>query len=290
MGTHRLNSSRPVWITGAGGLIGSHLLRLSFEFAPGILMHGLSRQELDLTDFAVVRRRFQRDRPQLVIHCAALTKTVHCEEDPVLARKLNVEATATLCELVAEVPFVFFSSDMVFDGRRGNYDESAAVNPIGVYGQTKAAAERIVLANPMHTVIRTSLNGGVSPSGDRGFNEEMRRAWQSGRVLRLFIDEFRCPTPAIVTARAVWELVMQNCAGLYHVAGSEKLSRWEIGQLVAARWPELHPKIEPATAKDYVGAPRPADTSLNCGKVQGLLSFRLPKLTQWLADHPEEPF
>jgi dTDP-4-dehydrorhamnose reductase len=118
----------------------------------------------------------------------------------------------------------------------------------------------------------------------------MRRAWQSGQTLRLFTDEFRCPIPAVVTARAVWELVTQNCAGIYHVVGSEKLSRLQIGQLVAARWPGLHPRIEPASAKDFAGASRPADTSLDSGKAQKLLSFRLPKLTQWLADHPEEAF
>jgi dTDP-4-dehydrorhamnose reductase len=152
------------------------------------------------------------------------------------------------------------------------------------------AAERIVLANPRHWVIRTSLNGGTSPTGDRGFNEQLRRAWQVGQRLKLFTDEFRCPIPAAVTARAVWELVSQNQRGLFHVAGSERLSRWQIGQLIAARWPQLSPKFEPVSLKECQGVPRAPDTSLNCGKAQQLLSFPLPGLTDWLTTHLEEPF
>ena len=281
-------TSKPlVWITGAGGLIGSHLLRT----APGdVQAVGLARAQLDLTDFAAVDRAFRAARPQCVIHCAALSKSPACQENPALARRLNVEVTAHLAGLAADIPFVFFSTDLMFDGLRGNYDESAAPNPLSVYAETKVEAERVVLTNPRHTVIRTSLNGGASPTGDRGFNEEMRRAWQGGRTLTLFTDEFRCPLPAAVTARAVWELVAANQPGLYHLAGAARLSRWEIGKLVAARCPELEPRLQPGSLREYRGAPRSPDCSLNCAKIQRLLSFPLPGLDEWLAANPHEPF
>lgn len=280
----------PTWITGAHGLIGNYLVQTAANHAPGEHVIGLTREQVDLTDSAAVRRLFQEQQPKFIIHCAALSKSPACQANPGLAYKLNVELTAQLAELAAEIPFFFFSTDLVFDGSQGNYDESAAVNPLNIYAETKAAAEKIVLANPKHTVIRTSLNGGTSPTGDRGFNEEMRRAWQEGKTLNLFTDEFRSPIPAIVTARAVWELAAQNQPGLYHLAGSERLSRWRIGELLAARWPQLNPKIQPASLKDYQGAPRSPDTSLNCAKIQKLLSFPLPSLTKWLAENPEEVF
>jgi dTDP-4-dehydrorhamnose reductase len=75
--------------------------------------------------------------------------------------------------------------------------------------------------------------------------------------------------------------VNQRATGLYHVAGAERLSRWQIGQLLAALSPELKPNLEPASIKDYQGPLRPADTSLNCEKAQSLLSFRLPKFSEW---------
>ena len=139
-------------------------------------------------------------------------------------------------------------------------------------------------------MLRLSLNGGTSPGANRGFNEQMRRSWAAGQTLRLFTDEFRSPISAAVTARAIWELADRGAPGLYHLAGTERLSRWQIGQLLAKRWPELHPRIEAASLKEYAGAPRPPDTSLNCAKVQKLLSFPLPGLTEWLAAHPHEVF
>lgn len=283
--------TRPLaWITGAGGLIGNCLVQAATAAAPGWQARGLTREELDLTDEAAVRAAFERDRPALVIHCAAMSRSTDCQADPALARRVNVDMTGFLARLAGGIPFVFFSTDLVFDGREGNYEEAAAVNPLSVYAETKAVAEQEVLSNPGHTVVRTSLNGGTSPRGDRGFNEEIRRAFRAGRALRLFTDEFRCPIPAEVTARAVWELVGRDCPGLYHLAGAERLSRWQIGELLAHRWPELRPKVEAGSLRDYSGAPRPPDTSLNCERLQSLLSFRLPGLTRWLEDHPDVVF
>jgi dTDP-4-dehydrorhamnose reductase len=279
-----------VWITGAGGLIGGYLVRTAAEFAPDASVVGLTRPKLDLLDFPAVRAEFQRQRPQLVFHCAALSKTAECQTNPALARKLNLELTALLADLAADIPLVFFSTDLVFDGRTGHYRETAQPNPLGVYAETKAAAEPIILANPKHIVLRTSINGGASSTGDRGFNEDLRRAWQAGRTPKLFTDEFRSPISAQVTARAAWELAVRRQAGLFHVAGRERLSRWQIGQLLAARWPRLNPRIEPASLKEYRGAPRSPDTSLECAKVQAILSFPLPGLTEWLAAHPAEEF
>lgn len=280
------------WITGAGGLIDHALLQTAPASAPNLQVIGLTRPDLDLTDFDAVEARFRIDRPDMLIHCAAVSRSTVCEADPDLARRLNVDVTAHLAGLAASIPFVLLSSDLVFDGRDGHYDESARPNPLSVYGSSKAAAETAVLAVPhrRHYVIRTSLNGGTSPTGDRGFNEEMRRAWQAGRTLRLFTDEFRSPIPAIVTARAIWELVQQAPPGLYHVAGAQRLSRWDIGRLVAARWPQLRPRIEPASLKEYQGAPRPPDTSLDCSRALAFLSFPLPGLGPWLESNTDIPF
>jgi len=250
----------------------------------------LTRAQLDLLDFDAVRREFQKDQPRLVIHCAGMTGIVEVQANPTLARRVNIEVTKLLSELAAEIQFVFFSSDLVFDGRKGNYVETDAVNPIHVYGETKAAAEQIVLKNPRHLVVRTSITGGISHAGNRGFNEQLRRAWTAGQKMKLFTDEFRCPIFAGETARAVWELATQNRAGLFHVVGAERLSRWQIGQLLAGRWPELKANIEPGSARDFPGPPRAPDTSLNISQVQKILSVPLPGLSEWLAANQDEKF
>jgi dTDP-4-dehydrorhamnose reductase len=282
-------NERVAWVTGAGGLIGSHLVRSSSQFATGWRVIPISRKELDLENYGSVTRAFEVQKPALILHCAALSRAAACQMDPDRAVRLNVLVTRHLCELAQAIPFIFFSTDLVFDGRKGRYVETDPVHPLSVYAETKAEAERLVLRNPRHTVLRVALNTGTSPTGDRSFTEDMRRAWGHGETLKLFTDEFRCPIPAIVTARAVWELVARNQPGLYHLGGGERLSRWEIGQLVAKRWRDLTARMEATSIRDFTGPPRPADTSLVCAKIQALLSFRLPGLTRWLEENPGEP-
>jgi len=278
------------WITGAGGLIGNCLVQTSRTGAPASSVIGLTRHQLDLLDFGAVRHRFKQEKPSLVIHSAAMTKSPACQQQPELTRKVNVEVTRMLAGLAAEATFVFFSTDLIFDGRKGDYVETDALNPLSVYAETKVAAEAIVAEHPKHLIIRTSLNGGRSPTGDRGFNEELVRAWQAGEVVNLFEDEFRSPIAATETARAVWELIQSGATGVYHVAGAERLSRLQIGELLVARWTSLKPRINRTSLKTYAGPPRSPDTSLNCAKAQKLLSFALPGLTDWLAANPNEPF
>jgi dTDP-4-dehydrorhamnose reductase len=279
-----------VWITGAGGLIGNYLARTASQAAPNRRVTALTRPDLDLADYEAVRRHFAREKPSLVIHCAALSRSPDCQANPAKARQLNVEVTANLAGLAADIPFVFFSTDLVFDGREGNYDETFPVNPLSVYAQTKVAAEQIVMSNPRHTVIRTSLNGGKSPTGDRGFNEQLRHAWEAGKTMTLFTDEFRCPIAAALTAQTVWRLVLADSPGLFHLAGGERMSRWQIGELLAARYQSLNPRFVPGSAADYPGAPRSPDTSLNCSKIENLLSLQLPGLKDWLTANPHQEF
>jgi dTDP-4-dehydrorhamnose reductase len=262
------------------------LVRSAAESAPGQQVRGLTHSDLELTDSVTVMARFKHERPRAVIHCAALSQSTACQANPALARRVNVEATALLAELAADIPLIFFSTDLVFDGRSGQYTESAQVNPLSVYAETKVEAERVVLQNPRHTVVRTSLNGGPSPSGIRGFDEQIRHAWEKSQTLRLFTDEFRSPIPASITARAVWELLAMNRPGVYHIAGAERMSRWQIGQLLASLWPDIKPKMEATSLKEYSGAPRSPDTSLNCDKVQRLLSFPLPRFSEWVTSRP----
>jgi dTDP-4-dehydrorhamnose reductase len=276
------------WVTGAGGLIGNYLVRTAARFAPEWRALPIVREQLDLADFAAVDRAFHTGKAKLIIHCAALSRNAACQADPLLAAKLNVDVTGHLCELAEGIPLIFFSTDLVFDGSKGNYVESDPVHPLSVYAETKARAEDRVLQNPRHTVVRVSLNAGVSPTGNRSFTEEMRRGWERGETLKLFTDEYRCPIPATVTARAVWELVKRRQPGLYHLGGSERLSRWEIGRLLANRWPGIRASIEPALSRDFPGPPRPLDTSLDCSKIQALLSFPLPGLAEWLANNTDD--
>jgi dTDP-4-dehydrorhamnose reductase len=271
-----------VVVTGAAGLIGHYVVKSAARWAPGREVHGLTRADLDLTDHAAVERIWQRINPHAVIHCAALSRTKDCEQNPELARRINVDATAHLAQLSKDIPFIFLSSGEVFDGRQGRYREEDAVNPVNFYGKTKIEAERLVLENPRHTVLRIVLTAGISLYGDRSFVEDMCRTAKSGKSMTLYADEFRCPLPAGVIARAVWEAAGKIVPGLYHLGGRERLSRWDIGQALLPWYPELQGRLVEGSARSHAGAPRPADLSLNCEKIQTVLSFPIPGFRSWL--------
>ena len=277
------------WITGAGGLIGSHIVRAAAVHAPNWRVRGLTRSDFDLTDFPEVQRQFEADLPQLVIHCAAMSDPTVCETQYTHTRLVNREATFYLSGLAQDIPMIFFSSDLVFDGKHGNYTEQDEPSPLTFYAQTKAEAEALVLANLLHSVVRTTLTAGKSPNSDRGIEEQLRLRWAKGDTVKLFIDEYRCPIPAEVTARGIWELALAKRPGLYHLAGSQRLSRLEIGQAIAAIRPEWNPKIESCSLRDYAGPPRAPDTSLDCGKLQQILSFPLTGLREWLVSRATQP-
>lgn len=272
------------WVTGAAGLIGGTLTR-----SPGVPLGwevvALHRGNLELTDFAAVERQFDRDRPLALIHCAAMSRSPQCQLEPAKARQWNVEVTRHLAELFAGRRMLFLSTDLVFDGQRGGYGEESAVRPLSIYAETKVEAEQWVLRDPRHLVVRTSLNHGWSVTGDRGFNEEMVQAWRLGRTLKLFRDEHRSPIPAEHTARALWELLGKECRGILHVAGSQRLSRWEIGCALASSLGDagFPCPMEPGSLREYNGAPRPPDTSLDSSRAQALLGFRIPGYADWLA-------
>ncbi len=262
-------------------MIGSALMA-SRGLPRGWVAVGLGRRMLDLADAGAVAARFREERPDAVIHCAAMSRTGDCQRDPGAARVSNVEVTRGLAGLFEGKPMVFLSTDLVFDGEGAPYGEGARTNPLMVYGETKVEAERVVLEDPGHLVVRTSINHGRSPTGDRGFNEEMERAWATGRRLDLFVDEYRCPIGAEVTARALWRLLEVGATGIVHVAGAQRLSRWEIGRLVAGGDARREALIGEASVRAHVGMRRPADTTLDIRRAQGLMGFELPGYEEWL--------
>ena len=279
------SGSKLLWVTGTGGLIGSHILDMAPAELPGWTVRGLSRANLDLLDETAVCEQFKRDSPSAIIHCAALSRSPACQADPALANALNVKVPSLLSKLTRDVGslLLLFSTDLVFDGTKGDYREDDSPNPLSVYGETKAEAESIVARAPSHIILRTSLNAGRSPTGDRSFVEETVNAWRQGRQMNLFVDEYRCPIAADETARAACGAIRKDLRGTYHLAGREKLSRHEIGALLADSLGFSSNLIRATTLASYSGPPRPRDTSLNCDRLASALGLAMPSFREWAA-------
>jgi len=278
-----------IWITGARGLIGNYIFQKIKSSYQQLQPVPLYREKLDLTVKSEVERFFSTHPPDAIIHCAALSRSEQCRKNPELAFKINVAATEQLSKLAKSIPLIFLSSDLVFDGKAGNYSEEDKPNPTNIYGKTKYLAEQIVLTNKLHTVVRTSLNYGFSLDGNRSFNEVMVNQWIEGKTLQLFKDEYRSPIPSSILAECIVKILEENLTGIFHICGTKKLSRYEIGLLIAKRLQIEDAKINPISVKDYTAEPRPLDTSLNCEKIQKTLNIALPEFSKWIEKQPLEP-
>lgn len=279
---------RTICVTGTGGLIAGYIARdLILQHDCKYTFHFPTRQVLDLTSKPQMEKYFREIMPDVIIHCAALSNNPACEKNPELTQLINVECCRWICDLCPEAWICHFSTDLVFNGLDGQYTEESPISPIGKYAESKAQAESIVLKHPKSCIIRTSLNGGTSATGDRGFNEKMRVGWAAGHSIKLFVDEYRNPIPAEITSKAVLDMMSHQLTGIFHLCGSEKLSRYEIGDLIARRWPGLNPKIVPGSIKDYSGPPRSPDCTMSCKKLQPYLHFSLPGLNEFLSSNPD---
>jgi dTDP-4-dehydrorhamnose reductase len=266
-------------LTGASGQLGAYLLREGSRRGDPIVawsgsqrgdMFGCTLRPVDLTDAETVAMAFREARPDVVIHTAALAGVADCHRQPARAKQINNRGSDLLAELAdhARARFIHVSTDMVFDGERGHYQEEDAVGPLSVYGRTKAEAERAVLTRPRTLVVRLSLLFGPSLGGGRRtFFDEQTAALREGRPLALFHDEWRTPLSLLAAARGLLDLAASDAVGLLHIGGPERLSRLEMGLRLAA---SLGYKPDGIVSVSRLSAravePRPRDLSLNCSK------------------------
>jgi dTDP-4-dehydrorhamnose reductase len=264
-------------ITGAGGLLGAYLLRetanrddiVAWGGPRGGERFGISLRPIDLTDATEVADAFRSDRPDVILHAAALARVADCWREPERARLVNTAGTQTLARLAAGagVRLVHVSTDLVFDGENAPYHEGDAATPVSVYGGTKRAAEEATLSVPRSAVVRVSLLYGPSLHGRPSFFDEQVSALRAGRPVTLFRDEWRTPLDLVTAARALVAIAESDFSGMLHVGGSDRLSRLEMGLRLAAI---LGVDPSPITATDRAAAPapepRPRDVALDSSR------------------------
>ncbi|MEM7200107.1 MAG: sugar nucleotide-binding protein [Planctomycetota bacterium] len=245
-----------VLLTGAGGFLGRYLLdELRTQ---GVRVHTAGRQSadvaLDLGEPGAVAAAVAAAPADVVLNCGALSSIGACARDPRLALAVNAEAVAAFCQAAPRV--VQLSTDLVFGGDDAPYAESSAPAPRNEYGRSKAAAEAPVVAAG-GLVLRLPLLFGRSFDGVRGATDMIRGA--GGGSLSLFTNEFRTPLHAADAARAVVELLLAERAGIVHLPGPERVSRYEFGVRFARRVGLPLERLAPSVSSDPL---RPRDVSM----------------------------
>jgi dTDP-4-dehydrorhamnose reductase len=260
-------------VTGAGGMLGHDLLRCGARGGHELI--GLAHGELDITDASAVAGALDGalagGRPlQGVINCAAWTDVDGAESHSEQAHAVNAQGAANLAQAAAlrEVPVVHVSSDYVFDGHAPldaagaprPYRESDPTGPRSVYGQSKLAGEKAVLAaSPRNAVVRSSWLFGVD---GRNFVATMLALASERDEVSVVTDQVGCPTWTGHLAPALIGLVEREVSGLAHLAGGGHVS-WNGFAQEIFRQAELDCRVTPATSAQLARpAPRPAWSAL----------------------------
>lgn len=258
-----------VLITGARGLLGTEVAR-QFR-AAGLEVIGTARTAdpaagvlaLDITAPQQVHTLLRETRPDVVIHCAALTNVDACEQQPELAYRVNAFGTELIAAQCQQrgVVCVYISTDYVFDGAKGApYHEYDAPNPISVYGRSKWAGEQAVQALcPRHYIVRVAwLYGAHRPT----FPHTVLAQARAGKSPVAIVDQIGSPTYVVDIAERLLPLLQTECYGIYHLTNTEPVSRYEFAQaILQAAGYSIEPT--PLTMADWrVLAPRPAYSAL----------------------------
>lgn len=286
-------STRPILVTGAGGQVGSELVRAGSRVGDSAVV-GLSRADLDVSDHRAVRGALDRLRPAVVVNCAAYTDVDGAEDNVAMARAANALGPGYLAKECAErdVAMIHVSTDYVFDGRAGRaYTEADEPAPVNLYGQTKLEGEEAVRgALDRHLIVRPSWVFSALPGN---FVTMMLRLARELPEIRAVIDQRGSPTPARELARVLGDLAHRIASGddlpwgTYHVAGEPPATRYELAlEVVASARRHGSVACEAVTPVPSSAFPtravRPTDTSLDCSQARARLGLEpiswLPEL------------
>jgi dTDP-4-dehydrorhamnose reductase len=278
-----------ILITGASGQLGE-ALRPLWEADEVV---ALDQPEIDVTDSSCIDTWFEDERPDWVIHCAAMTDTAACERDPERAREVNAIGTGTVARASVShgARLIAVSTNEVFDGSlRLPYSESDAPRPINVYGASKRDGEDLAAAaHPNTLIVRTAWLYG---DGSANFVEKVLSAARAGRPLRFVTDEVATPTAAVDLAQAIRALIEADApSGVYHLTNEGEASRYEWArEIVRLAGFEASP-VEPVTAEELrasgYGGPRKPAYSVLANTRARALGITLRPWREALASHFE---
>jgi dTDP-4-dehydrorhamnose reductase len=273
-----MSRERRVLVIGGSGELGQQVAIAAGEWVVDATyltrparVSGAAWHRLDVTERQAVHRLVWQLRPDVVIHTAVSDRDRANFFSDVDFRAGIVDGSCHVAEAAAEVGArcVVLSTDLVFDGRQGNYTEEDTPNPSMAYGQFKAEMERALLAMETDVaIVRTSLILTMEPMG-------RHVAWIVDGLLRgegrdLFTDELRCPIWSDELAAAVLELATLDYRGLLHIAGPEITHRYALGLALADYYGLDASLITPALSAKS-GLNRPLDCTLDSSRAYALL-------------------
>lgn len=272
-----------ILVTGGAGLLGSKLINLGPKDFETVACYNRNKpdfdniREMDLTDRGRVFKVIEKEKPDIIIHTAALTNVDYCEEHEKEAWKINVEGTKNVVEAAKRVnaKMVYISTEYVFDGEHGPYSEDDETNPLGVYAKTKLKGEGEVKNSGLdYMIIRTTVLYGMDRY-KQNFVTWVIENLKNDKDIKAVTDQYGSPSFADDVARIIIELIKNRKTGIYNVVGSDIVNRYEFALRIAKVF-NLNTKfIKPVTTEESKQkSPRPKKAGLRTDKTQNELKIK----------------
>jgi len=272
-----------ILVTGGEGLLGTRLCKfLSKEHEVISADINILNEEkdykvikLDITNKDEVEQKLEKFKPDLVVHAAALTNVDFCEQNHEKADLINVKGTENIANGCKKInsKILFISSDFVFDGKNGPYDEEAEPNPINYYGKTKKKAEEIVKESGLkYLIVRTTVLYGEHKN-KMSYVSWVIKNLKEEKEIRIVTDQYTTPTWVKDLAQALVFLINKDYFKneIVHVVGKDIMSRYDFTVKIAEKF-ELDKKlIIPITSDELENAAaRPKNAGMKTDKLENL--------------------
>ncbi len=281
-------------VTGISGFLGSYLPIVNNNqwdihgfynhspINPDAVAHTIGQQhqvsliktsKVNLLEPTEVKTALAAIQPDAILHLAAQSNPNYCEAHEAESHAINVAATLLLGEYAAtaSIPFVFVSSDLVFDGTKAPYSETDTPSPISVYGRHKVEAEQALLqVYPDACIARCPVMYGL-PAWGNSFMSNWIKNLREEKPVYAFTDEYRTKVDGQTAVEGLFLLLRKHAKGVYHLGGKEKISRYDFAVKMAKAFGLQEDLVKPSLRADVkMPAARPADVSLLSDKAYAL--------------------
>ena len=274
-------------VTGSAGLIGRQVVKDLSESHEVFSCYDKSKPEygnvvkMDLLNHEMISNVLLETEPDVVIHLGAMTGVDLCETQQDNALKINSQATEILAKECSKINsfMVYVSTDYVFDGNTGMYEENDTANPLGFYGKSKLLGEKSIQNFSSNWCIaRTSTPFGLHPT-KKSFPIWVIENLQKQKQIDVLTDQFTSPTYVPSLSRMLIEISERHLTGIIHVAGASKISRYEMASLVSDKLGLDGKLLREISINDIKWeAQRPKDSSLNVSKAISTLNQKPQKI------------
>jgi dTDP-4-dehydrorhamnose reductase len=285
-----------ILVIGANGMLGQRIIHffstreniqlLGCSFEPGPYFNNVDYKSCDITKREAIKDIVLDFYPDYIINAAAFTNVDLCETERETAWKINVKGVEYLAEAsrIIDAHLIHFSTDYIFDGTKGPYDERAKPNPLSYYGRTKLASENVLkISGAYYTVLRTNVLYGIAYNRP-DFVRWVVASMEKGTKIRIVIDQINNPTYIDDLVQAIDKVLEYKKYGIYNIGGREFISRYDFTLRIADYFNLDKSLITPIRTDELKQpAKRPIHSGLITIKAESELEFKPHSINESLS-------